>query len=180
MLDLEKGEFLNRQKLFGQMLEKNQKIDTIMDIGAYYNPIHLFMPHLLEICPANILIVEPILDPLSAKIPCKDPSKSIHIVVLPITFRYYISIRHLLPMPDSVVCIGCDSHYGPNRKMLETTFNRPYTLFLEFPATYKPDLPFHRLGSNSEQEKLIFENTFDFNSKETQFTKRMMKVIVFN
>ena len=66
-------------------------------------------------CPESVVIIEPILNALSALLPC-DISGETHIIVLPITFKYYNSIKQVLPTkPDSVVCIGCDSHYGPNR-----------------------------------------------------------------
>src|SRR5690349_13252783 len=116
-----------RQITFGKMLS-SKPLKNVMDIGAYYNPIHLFFTG--NVCPNSIVIIEPILDPLSVKIPCigDNAGQKTHVMFLPITFKYYIDIKDMLPMPETVVCIGCDSHYGPNRKMLETTFNRPYSL----------------------------------------------------
>jgi hypothetical protein len=124
---------MQRQQTFGKLLS-TKPITTLMDIGAYYNPINLFLAP--DICPEHVIIVEPILDALSVMIPCIDvhADKKTHVLFLPITFKHYMTISKSLPVTETVVCIGCDSHYGPNRKMLETAFHRPYSLFIE----YKP------------------------------------------
>ena len=113
-----------------------------MDIGAYYNPINLFFKD--NFCPSSVVVVEPILDALSAIVPCQN-GKSTHYLFLPITFKYYLRIKDMVPQSDSVVCIGCDSHYGPNRKLLETSFLRPYKLFLEYPSEYVHNTAFKKM-----------------------------------
>jgi hypothetical protein len=81
---LEKENMVVRQVTFGSMLSK-KAAKNILDIGAYYNPINLFFDK--SHCPASVVIVEPILDPLSAMIPCADGQGSTHIIVAPITFK---------------------------------------------------------------------------------------------
>jgi hypothetical protein len=61
---------MSRQLTFGKMLSAAGGAEGrhIMDVGAYYNPINLFLaPH---VCPASVVVVEPILDALSAMLPC--------------------------------------------------------------------------------------------------------------
>ena len=96
-----------RHLIFGKLLS-TRLIVNLIDIGAYYNPIHLFLAG--DLCLLNILIIEPILDPLSVSIPCVDNNKDkrTHVLFLPITFRYYMDIKQMLPKPETVVCIGCD------------------------------------------------------------------------
>jgi len=181
---LEKGDFMVRQELFGRILSKS-KAQNIVDIGAYYNPIHLFLDSqsqgsaTSDYCPNSVLIVEPILDALSAMIPCAKGG-STHVVFLPITFRQYMkqvinTVR--LPRPDSVVCIGCDSHYGPNRHMLENTFARPFDLLLEYPSEYVHNGPMKKMLGNGAGEKLLFHRILQPHTNETQYTKRSLKII---
>lgn len=149
-----------RQETFGSMLSK-RKAENIVDIGAYYNPINLFLDS--QHCPASIVIVEPILQAVSAFIPCQsDKSKKTHVLILPVTFKLYKNIikKYKLPRPDSVVCIGCDSVYGPNRRLLETTFSRPFVLFLEFPSEYYHNGAFRKMLGNGPGEKMIYTNSF--------------------
>lgn len=177
-LDLEKEEFIYRQRKIGQILD-TYAITHMIDIGAYYNPINLFMSS--TTCPKTFIVVEPILDPLSALVPCaKDPSSYTHYIFLPITFKYYIRVKDSLPLPETVVCIGCDGHYGPSRRMLETTFARPYTLFIEYPAEYYHNKAFNRMNGDGLGEKMAFKEEFKANTNETQYTKRMIKVIEYN
>lgn len=94
--------------------------------------------------------MEPILNALSAIVPCEASSSigksgSTHIIFLPITFKFYIKVKHLLPQSDSVVCIGCDSYYGPNRSLLETSFSKPYKIFLEYPSEYVHNKAFKKM-----------------------------------
>jgi len=124
------------------------------------------------------VIVEPILDPFSGYIPCKDSKLFTHLAVLPITFKHYRTVRKLFPDPDGVVCIGCDSHYGPNRHLLETTFPRPFTLFLEYPSEYVHNAAYKKMGKG-EGENMTFTRAFEVKTKETQYTQRMMKVIKY-
>ena len=55
--------------------------------------------------------------------------------------------RNVIPMPQSIVCVGCDSIYGPNKRMLESAFPRPYTLYLEYPSEYVHNAPFKKMGN---------------------------------
>ena len=128
-------------------------------------------------CPQSFIVVEPILDPLSAFVPCGNGYT--HFIFLPITFRYYITVSKLLPKVDAVVCIGCDSHYGPNRRMLETSFERPYTLYLEYPSEYIHNAPFRKMMGSGPGETLTFIKKFQPNTNETQYTKRVMKVFSY-
>ena len=119
--DLERLDFLKRQIIFGKMLSSSHPLKHVIDIGAYYNPIHLFLS--IDACPITVIIVEPILDALSVNIPCNlaarenanvsisNPSYMTHVVFLPITFKHYLTIKTILPEPETVVCIGCD-RYG--------------------------------------------------------------------
>mmetsp|Transcript_4031 Transcript_4031/g.6745 ORF Transcript_4031/g.6745 Transcript_4031/m.6745 type:complete len:290 (-) Transcript_4031:194-1063(-) len=177
---LEKPDFMSRQITFGKMMSSptagTPPVRNVMDIGAYYNPINLFLSP--EVCPESVTVIEPILNPLSVSVPCaSDPSKHTHIMFLPVTFKYYMTIAASLPKPETVVCIGCDSHYGPNRKMLETAFDRPYTLYLEYPSEYVHNAPFRKMNGEDKGEELTFIRKFQPRTNETQYTKRVMKVI---
>lgn len=174
-IDLEKPEFLYRHQTLGKLLEE-RKITNLIDIGAYYNPIHLFISPAQ--CLSSVMIVEPILDPISAMVPCaSSPNQYTHYLVLPITFKHYISIKDTLPSPETVVCIGCDSHYGPNRKMLESSFVRPYSLYIEYPSEYVHNAPFRRMNGDGVGESMTFKEQYRANTTETVYTKRVMKVI---
>lgn len=183
---LEHPDFLFRQVLFGRMLAQ-KNIKNLMDIGAYYNPINLFLDS--GACPESIIVIEPILDPLSVFIPCANTSASAgantktHIMFLPITFKYYMDTsRALLPGPEYVVCIGCDSHYGPNRKMLENSFKRPYNLYLEYPSEYVHNGPFRKMGMSNEDvnaDQMTFHHKFQPKTNATKYTRRVMKVIEY-
>lgn len=154
-------------------------VRNVMDIGSYYNPINLFLSP--EVCPESVVVIEPILDALSAHVPCaSDSTKHTHIMILPVTFHYFVHIAASFPKPDTVVCIGCDAHYGPSRKMLETTFPRPYTLYLEYPSDYEPDAVFEAMNGEEKGEKLLFKHMIQPNTTETQYTKRVMKIIQFS
>ena len=119
-------------------------------------------------CPQSVIIIEPILNPFSGVIPCLDSQGKktggetvIH--VLPITFRNYMLIKKknpmLFPAPDAVVCIGCDSHYGPNKKMLETAFERPYVLYFEYDSEYIHNKQFKNMGTQGKDDgKLVMEH----------------------
>lgn len=152
---------------------------NVLDIGAYYNPINLFLAH--DACLDNIVIIEPILDALSVQVPCAaDHTKKTHIMYLPITFKYYLSINASLPRPDSVVCIGCDALLGPTRKMLETVFERPYTLLFEYPSFYRPSAPFMEMNGTGPGEEMTYLRKFQPKTNETDFSKRVMKVIHYD
>ena len=170
---------MSRQITFGKMMSApGTVLRHVMDVGAYYNPINLFLSP--EVCPESVTIVEPILDALSVSVPCSDPTRRTHVMFLPITFKYYMSISNTLPMPESVVCIGCDSHYGPNRKMLETAFARPYTLYLEYPSEYVHNTPFKKMNGEAAGEEMTFIRKFQPKTNETQYTKRVMKIIQYS
>lgn len=97
-------------------------------------------------CPASVVVVEPILDALSAMIPCDGAlGGTTHYLFMPITFKFYLKVKSGLPRSDTVVCIGCDSHYGPNRMLLETSFQKPYKLFLEYPTEYVHNAAFRKM-----------------------------------
>ncbi len=169
---------MTRQLTFGKMLS-TKSITNLVDIGAYYNPIHLFLAS--DVCPVNVVVIEPILDALSVSIPCTDTNKdkSTHVLFLPITFKHYMQIKSTLPMPETIVCIGCDSHYGPSRKMLETTFTRPYSLYIEYPSEYVHNKPFRMMNGEGVGEEMTFIDKFQPKTNETIYTKRVMKVIEY-
>jgi len=171
---------MSRQITFGKMMSApGTVLRNVMDVGAYYNPINLFLSP--EVCPESVTVVEPILDALSVSVPCaSDSAKRTHVMFLPITFKYYMSISGALPMPEAVVCIGCDSHYGPNRKMLETAFERPYTLYLEYPSEYVHNTPFKKMNGEQPGEEMTFVRKFQPKTNETQYTKRVMKIIQYS
>ena len=90
---------------------------NVLDVGAYYNPINLFFG--ASHCPASVVVIEPILDALSAIVPCPgsppstrrttpdtappDATHATHFIVLPITFKFYVGVKHLLPKPERCV-----------------------------------------------------------------------------
>lgn len=195
LTDLEKPDFMSRQITFGKMMSspgQSHPLRNVIDIGAYYNPIHLFLSP--ELCPETVMVIEPILDPLSVRVPCAVPAAATgasassssganthtHVMFLPITFKHYMSVAGSLPRPESVVCIGCDSHYGPSRKMLESAFPRPYTLYLEYPSEYVHNAPFKKMNGEDKGEELTFIRKFQPKTNETQYTKRVMKIIVYS
>lgn len=196
LADLEKPDFMSRQITFGKMMSTpghSHPLRHVIDIGAYYNPIHLFLSP--EVCPETVMVIEPILDPLSVLVPCAAASAAApagstggsaakntntHVLFLPITFKHYMTVAGTLPRPESVVCIGCDSHYGPSRKMLETAFLRPYTLYLEYPSEYVHNAPFKKMNGEDKGEELTFIRKFQPKTNETQYTKRVMKIIVYS
>jgi hypothetical protein len=179
-VDLEKKDFLYRHYRIAKMLS-GQPIKTLIDVGAYYNPINFFLDP--SSCPDNVIVVEPILDALSVYVPCasaQHSGKLTHVMFLPITFKYYMSIKHTLPMPETVVCIGCDSHYGPARRMLETTFDRPYTLYIEYPSEYVHNAAYRKMNGDGDGEKMVFVEKYQPDTNETIYTKRVMKVIEYS
>jgi hypothetical protein len=185
---LEKPDFLSRQIIFGKLLSSAKGIKHLMDIGAYYNPINLFLsPHM---CPESVIVIEPILDPLSVMVPCGtkgnySSTRSTHVLFLPITFKYYMETLRgssLIPMPETIVCVGCDSVYGPNKRMLESSFIRPYTLYFEYPSEYVHNAAFKKMGiqiKDPSKEELTFHHKYQAKSNETIYTKRVMKVIEY-
>lgn len=174
---MELPEFLERQKVFGKMIGEAAPTD-ILDIGAYFNPISMFfdMP---TACPASMVVVEPILNALSAYVPCTPGNRysHTHLMILPITFKQYIQleIRH----PTAVVCIGCDSIYGPNRRMLVHSFPRPFTLYLEFAAGYHHNRPFLSMYGDGPGEAMVYKDELHTSNKHTNFTERAMRVIKY-
>lgn len=186
---LEKPDFLSRQIIFGKLLSSGKNVKHLMDIGAYYNPINLFFsPHM---CPESVIVIEPILDPLSVMVPCGtkgnySSTQSTHVMFLPITFKYYMDTLKssgLIPTPESIVCVGCDSVYGPNKRMLESSFTRPYSLYIEYPSEYVHNAPFKKMGiqiKDPSKEELSFHYKYQAKSNETIYTKRVMKVINYS
>ena len=174
-----------RQEVFAaKLVELGAK--NVIDIGAYYNPIHLFTPKTK--CFESVIIVEPILDALSVHIPC-DPlstttngKKYTHVMFLPVTFRYFardVVSRMPTETPDAVVCIGCDGHYGPTRRMLESTFPKPFTIYIEYPTEYFHNPPFNRMLGQGPNEKLIFHKLLYPHTNETTYTRRALKIIEY-
>lgn len=147
---LETDEFLNRQREVGDRLGRDE-VKHVVDIGAYVNPIHLFLG---QHCPETVVVIEPILEPLSVFVPCinsAEPSlnASTHVLHLPLTFKRYLRVRHLVGVnPDAVVCIGCDGHHGPTKRDLLESWPRPYTLYLEFTDGHRPNKPFLSIGKS--------------------------------
>jgi hypothetical protein len=180
---LEKGDFMVRQEIFAEKLEK-YGAKNVVDIGAYYNPIHFFVKK--SVCFESVVIVEPILDALSAMIPCDQvahPGKKTHVLFLPVTFRFYardVARRMPSESPDSIVCIGCDGHYGPSRRMLEDTFPRPFTIYLEFPTEYYHNPPFNKMMGRGPNEEMLYHMLLRPHTNETTYTKRAMKIIKYN
>ena len=71
------------------------------------------------------------------------------------------------------------SVYGPTRKMLETSFQRPYTLYLEFPSEYIHNAPYKKMNGDNPGETAIYKYRFQPKTNETIYTKRVMKVIAY-
>ena len=158
---LEKDEFMWRQRYLGQEASKD-KVRHLLDIGSYYNPIHLFMNH----CPETVTIVEPILDPLSVRLPCPAGHTGARVQLvhfLPIAFKDFATDaakiqETIIPSPDGVVCIGCDFHYGPSQQDMKCSFKRPYRVYLEYPASYLKHLtPWPFVMTKSPGVKLLVE-----------------------
>jgi hypothetical protein len=63
--------------------------------------------------------------------------------------------------------------------MLETTFQRPYTLYLEYPHDYVHNAPYRKMNGNNQGERLVFMSKFQAKTNETMYTKRVMKVIEY-
>ena len=172
---LETPEFMFRQQKFGELLSLSNATN-ILDIGSYYNPINLFFKN--NYCPKSVVIVEPILDPISIYIPCKRGSFT-HLLISPFPFVYYPRVKKYFPSFDAVVCIGCDSVFGPNRNMLETSFTRPYVLYLEYPKDYIHDAPFNSMLGQNKGEKMLFQHTYIVNTTQTEYKVRVMKIIEY-
>ena len=73
-----------------------------------------------------------------------------------------------------------NSVYGPTRKMLETSFTKPYTLYLEFPSDYIHNAPYKKMNGENPGENVVFKFKFQPKTNETQYTKRVMKVIEYH
>lgn len=179
---LEQSGFLIRQRKFGALIEQ-KKPKHILDIGSYYNPIHLFIG---SHCPESVVIFEPLLDALSIHIPCSNTiantsdNQFTHVAILPMVFHNYNKTKNHFPSPDAIVCIGCDAHYGPNRNMLETSFKRPYTLYLEYPHDYFLDEAFHSMPGKNEGAQLLLDELHEVDSNMTDYYRRHMKVIQYD
>jgi len=155
-----------------------------MDIGAYYNPIHLFTrTH----CPETVTIIEPILEPLSVSLPCAPGTTNNGNInttyhILPIPFRRYANNKNVyqrqIPSPDTIVCIGCDHHYGPSRRDIVESFARPFRLYVEFPASY-PGTPFNKLCQTTPSTTLLYSKDHVLETTDTTFKKRSMRIVEF-
>jgi len=175
---LETPEFMFRQQKFGETLSLSNATH-ILDIGSYYNPINLFFKP--NYCPKTVVIVEPILEPLSVYIPCRNGRSGsyTHLIISPFPFIYYPRVKHNFPSFDAVVCIGCDSVFGPTRTMLENSFKRPYVLYLEYPKDYHHDAPFNQMLGESPGEKMTWHHMFTVNTTQTEYRTRVMKIIEY-
>ena len=177
---LETPEFVFRQEMFGKMISASNAT-VILDIGWYYNPINLFFQN--NFCPKSVVINEPILEPLSRYVPCGSSSEEeskYHLIIAPFPFLYFPTAKVHLPIFDTVVCIGCDSIYGPSRTLLETSFQRPYTLYLEYPEEYVHNAAFNKMLGEGPGEKLLYMEKFIVNSTRTEYVKRVMKIISYS
>lgn len=135
--------------------------------------------------------MEPILQAVSAEIACAGTSgRFTHVAFLPITFKMYQTFMSILPVPDNIVCIGCDSVYGPNRRLLETSFKRPFTLLIEYPSEYYHNGAFRKMVGSGPAEKLLLNHNFSPivdvdkyqyppNFEKDKLSRRTMKVIEY-
>jgi len=129
---------------------------SILDLGAYSNPISNFLQH----CPREVTIVEPcgelavnaaqpssslassgVVDPwLSAARPCRAESGRQYVLtVSPATATSFFNLR-TVHQYAAVVCLGCDAllQRGVRRSMLLEQLRRPVDIFLEYPLAYTP------------------------------------------
>jgi len=129
---------------------------SILDLGAYSNPISNFLQH----CPREVTIVEPcgelavnaakpssslassgVVDPwLSAARPClAESGRQYVLTVSPATAASFFG-SHAVHQYDAVVCLGCDAliQHGVRRSMLLKQLRRPVDIFLEYPLAYTP------------------------------------------
>ena len=92
---LETDAFLFRQRTFAHMMAeenmKSQRRPNIVDIGAYYYPIHLFWRK--EFCPENVVVVEPILKVFYPSIYPSIYLSIYHSIYLSLYLSTYLSIH---------------------------------------------------------------------------------------
>ena len=133
---------------------------------------------------------------MSVLLPCPGrPELSTHYIHLPVTFdtfrklaglgggratRSELNTRFGVRRFDQVVCIGCDAIYGPNRKKLETSFPRPFSLYLEFPYMYHHDLVYRKMGTGASNQQTMFTYNHDVDTNATTYTERAMRIIRLN
>lgn len=163
-------------------------VQSILDIGAYTNPIHSFMSS----CPNEIFIVEPCgelvdvagqegLAYFSGPIACGSQSTTVH--VMPTTIAEFYQSPEMMNPFDAVVCIGCDPAYGPTWNML-ASLQRPFRLLLEYSLTYAPAV------NEYASSKLYADNctvrsqkVFDFSScadcGDTKHANRRVLLVIF-
>ena len=65
------------------------------------------------------------------------------------------------------------------RYLLENSFDKPYTLFLEYPSEYIHNAAFKKMMGTGFGEKMTFIKKFQPVTNATEYTKRVMKVIEY-
>lgn len=105
-----------RHRLAASIL-KSANAQRILDYGAYSSPIYRF----LEYCPEIVVSIEPLgelvtnttLPYMSKMVPCAEEGKTMHVVNVPSTAADFADSSYGGIAFDAVLCIGCDSAYGP-------------------------------------------------------------------
>jgi hypothetical protein len=114
----------------------------VLDIGPNTNPIWSFMTH----CPESVFMIEPCGEMIShdrnapyvsKEVPCgasaSSGTRSSIEHVMPTSIKTFIHDCHFQQF-DVVVCIGCDTNYGPTWKEL-MLMPRPFHIAPEFSTT---------------------------------------------
>lgn len=162
----------------------------ILDIGAYTNPIHTFM----TTCPDTVFVLEPCGElshngslPYSSKeISCSTNNHSKRVIrnVLPKSIKSFIKEQNMKQHFDAIVCIGCDTTYGPTWDEI-MVLPRPFRLILEFSIlAFNKDYP----TTNKDGCSVIETEEFDFSEcedcgyedakQESKYGKKR-KIIIF-
>ena len=152
---LSRDELTTRHIITAHWMRSLQPV-SILDIGAYSNPISNFLQH----CPRDVTVVEPCgeltvtstsaynaskqplrVNPwLSVAMPCPtDSGKKFVLTVSPATAAGFFASK-TVHYYDAVVCLGCDAlvERGVKRSMLLDDLRRPVDIFLEYPFSYEP------------------------------------------
>jgi hypothetical protein len=164
---LEAEAFRTRQRIAAEWLTEIGA-QSILDIGAYYNDMRQFLRH----CPRHLTIVEPILDDEAYTSTCLQRNTSVAVVTQ--TFQEFLAEtwRSWPVKFDTVVCIGCDSRFGPTAKELNTVSSR--FIVVEYAEGDGPSRKqYSRMKGNVLREMLY--TIRDANA--TQFNVRKMLLI---